>query len=430
MASSPLNLLLLSLLLLPKHPLLNPQPPPPPPRPPRRSQIPHLLSCSSPIQLRLRPPVLSSPAVAPAATSTQRSPQPTSSRMPTLTLRSSSSAQNPAWRAKSSPLPAMTTPPIPSARLFRPFLNPVNLLLPFSLLRSIFISWTILRRFRPQIVLGTGSYVAAPVCFAAALAGIKFVIQEQNSFPGLTNRSLAPYAEKIFLAFNACVKYFPKEKCVVSGNPVRLALRRYVSKAVARSHFFPKASAKNGDEKAQVVLVLGGSSGAYALNIAVLNMYYEMLLEHKNRYIIWQTGADGYNEMESLVKNNRRLLLTPFLHSMDLAYAAADVVVSRAGAMTCTEILTTGKPSILIPSPTVADDHQTKNAYIMADVAGSKVIPQDELDSSCLEIAINEVLGDEKLMAEMSEKALSVARPNASAEIAQDMLSLIRVSAP
>ncbi|KAH7650695.1 Undecaprenyldiphospho-muramoylpentapeptide beta-N- acetylglucosaminyltransferase protein [Dioscorea alata] len=320
--------------------------------------------------------------------------------------------------------------PVPSARLFRPFLNPVNLLLPFNLLRSVFISWTILRRFRPQIVLGTGSYVAAPVCFAAALAGIKFVIQEQNSFPGLTNRSLAPYAEKIFLAFNACVKYFPKEKCVVSGNPVRSALRRYVSKAVARSHFFPKASAKNGDEKAQVVLVLGGSSGAYALNIAVLNLYYEMLLEHKNRYIIWQTGADGYNEMESLVKNNRRLLLTPFLHSMDLAYAAADVVVSRAGAMTCTEILTTGKPSILIPSPTVADDHQTKNAYIMADVAGSKVIPQDELDSSSLEIAINEVLGDEKLMAEMSEKALSVARPNASAEIAQDMLSLIRASAP
>lgn len=221
--------------------------------------------------------------------------------------------------------------PIPSARLFRPFLNPVNLLLPFSLLRSIFISWTILRRFRPQIVLGTGSYVAAPVCFAAALAGIKFVIQEQNSFPGLTNRSLAPYAEKIFLAFNACVKYFPKEKCVVSGNPVRLALRRYVSKAVARSHFFPKASAKNGDEKAQVVLVLGGSSGAYALNIAVLNMYYEMLLEHKNRYIIWQTGADGYNEMESLVKNNRRLLLTPSVYSLYSSTLLNDALHNSSG---------------------------------------------------------------------------------------------------
>ncbi|KAJ0985763.1 hypothetical protein J5N97_004119 [Dioscorea zingiberensis] len=319
---------------------------------------------------------------------------------------------------------------VPSARLARPFISPMNLLLPFYLLRSIFACWKILRQFRPQIVLGTGGYVAAPVCFAAALAGIKFVIQEQNSFPGLTNRSVAPYAEKIFLAFNACVKYFPKEKCVVCGNPVRLALRRYVSKAVARSHFFPKAASKLGDQKPQVVLVLGGSSGAYALNIAVLNLYYEMLLEHKNRYIIWQTGADSFNEMESLVKNHRRLLLTPFLHSMDLAYAAADVVVSRAGAMTCTEILTTGKPSILIPSPTVADDHQTKNAYIMADIAGSKVLPEDELDSSSLEIAINEVLGDEKLMAEMSEKALTAARPNASADIAQDILSLVKISAP
>lgn len=118
---------------------------------------------------------------------------------------------------------------------------------------------------------------------------------------------------------------------MVSGNPVRLALRRYVSKAVARSHFFPKASAKNGDEKAQVVLVLGGSSGAYALNIAVLNMYYEMLLEHKNRYIIWQTGADGYNEMESLVKNNRRLLLTPSVYSLYSSTLLNDALHNSSG---------------------------------------------------------------------------------------------------
>lgn len=133
-------------------------------------------------------------------------------------------------------------------------------------------------------------------------------LQEQNGYPGLTNRIIAPYAVKIFTAFNACVKHLPKEKCLVYGNPVRLSLRRYISKAVARSHFFPRAE-KVGDQK--VLLILGGSSGAQAINIVVLNMYYDMLLEHKDWFIIWQTGVDGYSEMESLVKNHRRLLLTP-----------------------------------------------------------------------------------------------------------------------
>ncbi|XP_073003218.1 uncharacterized protein [Typha latifolia] len=291
--------------------------------------------------------------------------------------------------ASAVPAAGYTFSPVPRIRLYRPvLLSPANLLLPFFLLRSIAVSFAILRRFRPDVVVGTGGYVAFPVCAAAFIAGIKIVIQEQNSFPGLTNRSLAPFAEKIFLAFNGCVKYFPKPKCLVYGNPIRLSLRRYTSKAVARSHFFPKIG-----DKAHIVLVLGGTVGASAINIAVLNMYYEMLLEHKDRYVIWQTGADGYPEMESLVKNNRRLLLTPFLDAMDMAYAAADVVVTRAGAMTCTEILTTGKPSVLIPQPDSADDHQTKNAYIMADIAGSRVLTEDELDSSSLVAAIDEILG-------------------------------------
>nr|CAD1834947.1 unnamed protein product [Ananas comosus var. bracteatus] len=216
------------------------------------------------------------------------------------------------------------------------------------------------------------------------------------TFPGLTNRLLAPFAAKIFLAFNACVKHFPKKKCFVYGNPVRLALRRFTSKVVARSHFFPKAGA---DGKAAEVHHMADR-------------------------------GRGYCEMESLVKNNRRLLLAPFLNAMDMAYAAADVVVSRAGAMTCTEILATGKPSILIPSPTATDDHQTKNAYIMAEVAGSKVLTEDELDSSSLATAIDEILGDKNLMAEMSEKALSVARPNASVEIARCILSLVNKPTP
>ncbi|WOL03978.1 hypothetical protein Cni_G12699 [Canna indica] len=314
---------------------------------------------------------------------------------------------------------------VPATRPSRPILSPSNLLLPFRLLRAVASSLRILHRFRPLVVVGTGGYVAAPVCLAAVLSGVKLVIQEQNSYPGLVNRLAAPYAEKIFVAFNGCVKHFERKKCLVYGNPVRLALRQFVSKAVARSHFFPKAGSKSGEEKAQVVLVLGGSCGAEAINIAVLNMYYDMLLRHKNRFIIWQTGADGFNEMESLVKINRRLCLTPFLHEMDMAYAAADVVISRSGAMACTEILATGKPSILIPLPNAADDHQTKNAYIMTDIAGSKVLTEDELDSSSLEDAIDEILGNESLLAEMSERALSVALPQAADNIVKSILSLV-----
>ncbi|XP_008809180.2 UDP-N-acetylglucosamine--N-acetylmuramyl-(pentapeptide) pyrophosphoryl-undecaprenol N-acetylglucosamine transferase-like [Phoenix dactylifera] len=314
--------------------------------------------------------------------------------------------------------------PVPKARLARPFLSPQNLLLPLALLRSIFSSWNLLRSLRPHLVVGTGAYVCAPVCFAAALAGLKLVIQEQNCYPGITNRALAPYAEKIFLAFNACLKYFPTEKCIVAGNPIRLSIGHGASKAKARSHFFPEA----GDGRAQVVLVLGGSTGANALNVVFLETYYKMLVEHEDWYIIWQTGAELYDETKTLVKNHSRLLLAPFLDAMDLAYAASDVVVSRAGAMTCTEILTTGKPSILIPSPTSAEDHQTKNAYMMADLAGSKVLTEEELDSNLLEDTINEVLGDESLMAEMSEKAMRAARPNASSDIAKCILSLVEHS--
>lgn len=179
---------------------------------------------------------------------------------------------------------------------------------------------------------------------------------------------------------------------------------------------------------ARVVLVLGGSLGANAVNIALLNIYSRMFMDHRDLYIIWQTGVQAFDEMESLVRNHPRLILIPFLHSMDLAYAAADLIVSRAGAMTCGEILATGKPSILIPSPDVAEGHQLKNASLMADLAGSRVITEDELDSTTLRNAIEEILENENLMAEMSDRALKAAKPNASAEIAQHILSIVEIS--
>ncbi|TYI72546.1 hypothetical protein E1A91_D07G069600v1 [Gossypium mustelinum] len=317
---------------------------------------------------------------------------------------------------------------IPAVKLVRPFFSLRNLLLPYFLIKSITKCFTLLSKFEPHLVVGTGGYVSFPVCLAALLKGIKVVIQEQNSVPGIANRFLSLFADLVFVAFNSTVQSFPrKEKCVVCGNPVRLSLKNSVSKAVSRLHFFPWLEKMEGSsEEIKVILVLGGSLGANAVNIALLNVYSQLLLEHENWFIIWQTGVESFNEMESLVRSHPRLLLAPFLHSMNMAYAAADLVVSRAGAMTCSEILATGKPSILVPSPNVAEGHQHKNAFLMADVAGSRVITEDELDSTTLGLAICEILGDERFLAEMSQRALNAAKPDASAEIAKHILSLVK----
>ncbi|POO01911.1 N-acetylglucosaminyltransferase [Trema orientale] len=315
--------------------------------------------------------------------------------------------------------------PIPAVRLGRPILlSPQNLFLPYRLFKSTIQSLAKLRAFDPHVVVGTGGYVSFPTCLAAAIRGVKLVIQEQNSVPGLANWVISHLSDVVFVAFNSTVDCFPKGKCVVSGNPVRLSSKKAVSKASARLRFFPRSETV-GDEEAKVVLVLGGSLGANAVNIAVLNLYYQMLMESEKVFVIWQTGVQAFNEMESLVKNHPRLHLTPFMHSMDLAYLAADLVISRAGAMTCYEILAHGKPSILIPSPNVAEGHQFKNASLMADLADARVISEDELDSTTLKNAIEELLGNEKKMADMSERALKAAKPNASAEIVQHILSLV-----
>ncbi|XP_010540005.1 PREDICTED: uncharacterized protein LOC104813907 [Tarenaya hassleriana] len=317
---------------------------------------------------------------------------------------------------------------ISAGKLSRPFLYLTNLFgLPLNLLRSARESYAILRDFEPQIVVGTGGHVSFPTCLAAVVLGIKLVIQEQNSVPGIANWVLSFFADKIFTAFNSAVNSFPKRsaaKCVVCGNPIRQALRRYISKAAARVNYFGQWAGAMAEAK--VVLVLSGSLGANSVNIALLNCYSQVLSEHENWFFIWQTGVEAFDEMDSLVRSHPRLFLAPFLKSIDMAYAASDLVVSRAGAMTCSEILALGKPSILIPSPKNEEGHQLRNASLMADIVGAKVISEEELDSIALRTAMEEVLGDEERMAEMSERALKAAKPDAASVIAQHILSLVK----
>ncbi|KAL2465148.1 UDP-Glycosyltransferase superfamily protein [Abeliophyllum distichum] len=304
--------------------------------------------------------------------------------------------------AKAVPFSGYPFVAVPAAPLTRPLFSLNNfLILPYIITKSTFKSFKILREFDPHVVIGTGGFVSFPTCLAAALKGVKLVIQEQNSVSGIANLVLSLFADKIFVAYDSTIESFPqRSKCVVCGNPVRLSLMEQVSKTVARQKFFPNVAAKEG------------------LGEAMLN-------ECEDLFIIWQTGVEAFSEMESLARNHPRVVLTPFLHALDLAYAAADLVVSRAGAMTCYEILATGKPCILIPSPYVAEGHQLKNASLMADLAGSRVIMENELDSTILRTAIQEMLDNKSLMAEMSKRALRAAKPNSSAEIAQQILSLV-----
>ncbi|KAL3824800.1 hypothetical protein ACJIZ3_020829 [Penstemon smallii] len=320
---------------------------------------------------------------------------------------------------------------VPTSPLSRPLISPTNLFtLLFILTKSTFKSYKILQEFEPQVVIGTGGFVSFPTCLAAALKGTKLVIQEQNSVPGIANLVLSLFADKVCVAFSSTVECFwKKSKCVVCGNPVRSSLiNRVVDKTLARRSLFPDVEGKGEEDNMKVVLVLGGSLGANSVNIVLLNVYYQMLNERDDLFIIWQTGMKAFREMESLVRNHPRLLLSPFLRAVDLAYAAADLVVSRAGAMTCYEILATGKPCILIPSPYAAEGHQLKNASLMSDVASSKVILEDDLDSPTLRTAILDILDNERLMRDMSKRALRAAKTNASAEIAQQILSLVALS--
>ncbi|KAK6148681.1 hypothetical protein DH2020_019593 [Rehmannia glutinosa] len=199
---------------------------------------------------------------------------------------------------------------VPTAPLSRPLISLKNLFVfPFVVTKAIFESYKILKEFDPDIVVGTGGFVSFPTCLAAAIKGVKLLIQEQNSVPGIANLVLSLFADKVCVAFNSSVECFwQRNKCAVCGNPVRLSLMKQTSKTVGRWHFFPKVEVKG---EGKVVLVLGGSLGANMINNVLLNAYYQMLNENDDLFIIWQTGMAAFHEMERRVRNHPRLLLSP-----------------------------------------------------------------------------------------------------------------------
>ncbi len=295
-----------------------------------------------------------------------------------------------------------------------------NLMFPIKLIHSWWRARQIVRRFRPDVAVGVGGYASGPTLNAAGAFGIPTVLQEQNSYPGVTNKILAKKAAKICVAYDGMEKFFPKEKIVLAGNPVRAdVFQNLKNKRREGLAYFGL------DEKKQTIFVFGGSLGARTLNEAMA-AGTEVLKENQQVQVLWQCGKfyhESFKNCETARLSNVKIL--PFVDRMDLAYAAADVVIGRAGALSISEMCLVGKPAILIPSPNVAEDHQTKNALALVEKDAALMV-KDAAAKDELIWAAMEVLKNPELQTRLSEKIRELAKPDAANEIAGEVLNLIK----
>ncbi len=290
-----------------------------------------------------------------------------------------------------------------------------NVSFPFKLIKGLAQSWQLVGDFDADVAVGTGGYVSGPVLMAASLRGRPVVVQEQNAYAGVTNRLLTKRAAQIHIAFPEAKQAFPPEKCRLSGNPTRAELR-HAERAAARAAFDAPCDAS-------LLLVFGGSLGSLALNTA-MEAHLTTLLADENVYVVWQTGARYYERLRARVQEHPRLRLLQYIDRMDLAYAAADVVLCRAGAITCSELMVTATPAILVPSPNVAEDHQTKNAQSMAAAGAAILMPETNLHQAVAE-KISALPKDRHGRQQMAEAARKLARPDAAERIAREVLKLV-----
>ena len=290
-----------------------------------------------------------------------------------------------------------------------------NALFPIKLLSSLLKSRQIIKQFQPDVVIGTGGFASGPLLQMANSAGIPTVIQEQNSFPGITNKLLSKKANAICVAYENLERFFPKEKMVLTGNPVRQDLMTIEGKrAEGVAHF-------NLDPNKKTILVLGGSLGARRVN-QLIEKELEFF-ETQNVQLLWQCGKLYFEEYQKYQSKDVQVMA--FIERMDLVYAAADIVISRAGASSVSELCIVGKPVVFIPSPNVAEDHQTKNAKSIADKNGAILISESELDAT-FESTFSDLIGNENKQHELSQNIKSLALPNATKAIVEEIIKLIK----
>lgn len=297
-----------------------------------------------------------------------------------------------------------------------------NLWVPLKLVVSLLQSVFLIKSFRPNVVIGTGGYASGPLLRVAALFGIPTLIQEQNSFPGVTNRMLASGAQKICVAYHHMHRFFPKEKIVLTGNPVRQdLLNTSIDLKAALQHFkLTQDFVKN--EKimdAPVLLVLGGSLGAGRIN-ALISDKLDFFRAHNVR-VLWQCGSYYQAQYEHLETSG--VTVVPFIDQMAMAYRAADIIISRSGALSVSELALVGKPVLFIPSPNVAEDHQTKNAQALVDLGAALMLKEDRLKDKFEEVFLS--LLENKAYQEQLGKAIKLtAMPNATVDIVDQLKGL------
>lgn len=291
-----------------------------------------------------------------------------------------------------------------------------NTMFPLKLMSSLWKSRKIIRGFKPDAVIGTGGFASGPLLQAANSFGIPTVIQEQNSYPGITNKLLSKKANAICVAYENLERFFPKEKIVFTGNPVRQDLVEVDSKRQEGIDYFKLDSNK------KTLLVLGGSLGARRVN-QLIEKELDFLLE-KGIQVFWQCGKLYFEDYKKY-NDIQNVQVVSFIDRMDLIYAAADFVISRAGASSVSELCLVGKPTIFIPSPNVAEDHQTKNAKAIVDKNGAILLKENELDVK-FETTFSDLISNEKWQNEISNNIKSLAKPNATKDIVEEIIKLIQ----
>lgn len=292
-----------------------------------------------------------------------------------------------------------------------------NVMLPFKLLKSLMKARSILKDFKPQVVIGVGGYASGPTLRAAQNLGIPTLIQEQNSFPGKTNKLLAKRVRTICTAYSGLETYFPSEKIVCTGNPTRKEMISIDGKKEEAQRYYALNPAK------KTILIIGGSLGARTLNNSVEAFAGDL---PDDVQIIWQCGKLYHKELHEKYKEklNPDIKLHQFIARMDLAYAAADIIISRAGAISVSELCLIGKAVILVPSPNVAEDHQTKNAMALVQVGAAILVKDKDAVNELFPVSIK-LLNDNGHMQSLSESIRTLGRPKATEHIVDELQKLI-----
>lgn len=292
-----------------------------------------------------------------------------------------------------------------------------NFLLPIKILKSMLKAKAVVNEFRPQVAVGFGGYASGPTLRAAGTAGVPTVLQEQNSYAGLTNKLLAKHAKAICVAYEGMDKFFEREKIRVTGNPVRKEL---MNLPYERDEALLKLKL---DPSKKTVLILGGSLGARGVNDAVEASMKEFL-EPDMFQVIWQCGKIYKSKLEKKHGSKKGVLLVDFIQDMPLFYSAADLIVSRAGAMSVSELAIVGKPVIFIPSPNVAEDHQTKNAKALYNMDAARMLSDAEALKE-LGFVVVALLMNEKVASQLKENIAAFAMPNATEEIVDTLIEVV-----